>query len=59
MTTNSKENNIDVLESSLSRLEKNENDIYFLVYDTKNNARAAIKNIYDMALTLKQHRFNV
>jgi hypothetical protein len=58
MTTNSKENNIDVLESALGRLEKNESTVYFLVYDTKNNARAAIKNIYDMALTLKQHGFN-
>jgi hypothetical protein len=47
------------LESALSRLEKKENAIYFLVYDTKNNARAAVKNIYDMALVLKENGYNV
>lgn len=47
--------NIEKLESSLSRIDNNENVIYFLTYDTKNNARAAVKNIYDMALTLKEN----
>ena len=46
--------NIEKLESSLSRISNKENVIYFLTYDTKNNARAAVKNIYDMALTLKE-----
>ena len=41
--------NIEKLESSLGRIENKENVIYFLTYDTKNNARAAVKNIYDMA----------
>ena len=36
-----------------------ENNIYFLVYDTKNNARASVKHIYDMALTLKNNGGNV
>jgi len=58
MTANSKETNVELLESALSRLEKHENVIYFLVYDTKNNARAAIKHIYDMALVLKEQGFN-
>lgn len=49
---------IDFLETSLSRLEKNESVIYFLTYDTKGNARAAIKHIYDMALILKESGYN-
>ena len=53
-----KEKTIENLESALSRAEKNESSIYFLVYDTKNNARAAIKHIYDMALVLKEHEIN-
>lgn len=55
---NNKEN-IEKLESAISRLELNENVVYFLTYDTKNNARAAIKHIYDMALTLKENGVKV
>ncbi len=50
--------NIEKLESSLSRMENKENVIYFLTYDTKNNARAAVKNIYDMVLALKENGYN-
>lgn len=50
--------NIEKLESALGRLETKENVIYFLTYDTKNNARASIKHIYDMALTLKENGYN-
>lgn len=49
--------NIEKLESALSKLKSNENIIYFLVYDTRNNARASVKHIYDMALTLKESGF--
>jgi glycosyltransferase involved in cell wall biosynthesis len=49
--------NIEKIESALGRLETKENVIYFLTYDTKNNARAAIKHIYDMALTLKENGY--
>lgn len=56
--TTSKETTIIALESALDRLNNKENAIYFLAYDTKNNARAAIKNIYDMALALKENGFN-
>ena len=49
---------IDFLEEALDRLEKNESVTYFLVYDTKDNARAAIKNIYDMASILKESGHN-
>jgi len=47
--------NIEKLESALGRLTTNESKVYFLVYDTKNNARASVKYIYDLALTLNQN----
>jgi len=53
-----KQINIDLFESAIDRLEKKESVIYFLVYDTKGNARAAIKHIYDMALVLKENGYN-
>ena len=53
-----KETTIEFLETALDRLEKNESVTYFLVYDTKDNARAAVKNIYDMALILKENGYN-
>lgn len=53
-----KESSIEILEFALDRLEKSESVIYFLVYDTKGNARAAIKNIYDMALVLRENGYN-
>ena len=46
--------NIEKLKISLEKIKSNENVIYFLVYDTRNNARASVKHIYDMALTLKE-----
>lgn len=51
--------NIEKLEQSLLKLKNNENKIFFLVYDTKNNARASVKHIYDMALQLKNDSYNV
>ena len=50
--------NIESLETLKSRIENKESTVYFLTYDTKNNARAAIKNIYDMALALKDNGYN-
>lgn len=50
--------NIEKLQDALSRIESKENGIYFLCYDTKGNARAAIKHIYDMALFLKENGMN-
>lgn len=50
--------NIATLEASLNRMLTKENVIYFLTYDAKNNPRAAIKNIYDMALALKENGYN-
>ena len=50
--------NIEKLKDALGRLENNENSVYFLTYDTKNNPRASIKYIYDLALTLKENGVN-
>jgi hypothetical protein len=47
--------NIEKLENSLNKLISNEHVIYFLTYDTKNNPRASVKYIYDVALTLKNN----
>lgn len=49
---------IEVLESAFDRLNKKENVIYFLTYDTRNNPRASIKYIYDLALRLKETGYN-
>jgi glycosyltransferase involved in cell wall biosynthesis len=51
--------NIEKLESALGRIGENESVVYFLTYDTKSNARAGVKHIYDMALTLKNNGANV
>jgi len=51
--------NIEKLQNSLKKLTSNEYIIYFLTYDTKNNPRASVKYIYDVALTLKNNGFNV
>jgi hypothetical protein len=50
--------NIEKLENSLNKLISNEHVIYFLTYDTKNNPRASVKYIYDVALTLKNNGYN-
>ena len=52
MSDNTQEN-ITRLEDALSRLENNDYKVYFLTYDTKGNARAAIKYIYDTVQTLR------
>lgn len=49
--------NVEILEAALERLESNNSTIYFLVYDTKNNARASVKHIYDIALVLQNNGF--
>lgn len=47
------------IETALERIKNNKNYIYILTYDTKNNARASIKYIYDLALTLIESGNNV
>jgi hypothetical protein len=51
--------NIEKLSVALDNLNNKKNIIYFLVYDTRNNPRASVKHIYDMALTLKEDGGNV
>ncbi len=46
--------NIAKLQEAIFRLESKENKIYFLCYDTRGNARASIKHMYDMALFLRE-----
>jgi hypothetical protein len=53
-----KQKNIEKLEDALSRLNTNESVVYFLCYETKGNARAAVKHIYDLAQITKQNGFN-
>ena len=55
---NMNKENIEKLENSLNKLISNEHVIYFLTYDTKNNPRASVKYIYDVALTLKNNGYN-
>lgn len=47
------------LVASLDRIENKKNNIYILTYDTKNNPRASVKYIYDLALTLMENDYNV
>ena len=50
--------NLELLQKALDRIEKKENRIFFLTYDTKNNARAGVKYIYDTAQTLKNEGYD-
>lgn len=49
---------IERLENAFGRLENKKHKIYFLTYDTKNNARAAVKYIYDTAETLRENGYD-
>ena len=46
------------IETSLTNLKEKKSRIYFVVQDTKGNARASIKFIYDIAMALKDDGFN-
>jgi len=47
------------IKSVITRINNNEYTIYFLVRDTKGNAKASIKYQYNMAKTLNENGFNV
>lgn len=49
---------ISKIERSIKNLEDKKNRIYFLVQDTKGNAKASIAHIYRMALTLSNNGYN-
>jgi hypothetical protein len=50
---------VQKLENSIENLKNKSSKTYFFVQDTKGNARASIKYIYDIALTLKNEGYNV
>lgn len=52
------EQNIEKLQHSIDILSENKNRLYFFVQDTKGNAKASIRYIYQMALALKEKGFN-
>jgi hypothetical protein len=49
---------ISKLEKSIDNLKTKQSKIYFLVQDTKGNAKASISYIYNLAMSLKKSGFN-
>jgi hypothetical protein len=49
---------IEKVRKSIENLRNKSSRIYFFVHDTKGNAKASIKYIYDMALILRREGFN-
>lgn len=52
------ENNLDLIKNSLENLKNKKNKFYFLVQDTKGNAKASVRYIYEIAYTLKKNGYN-
>lgn len=50
---------VQKLENSIQNLKNKKSKTFFFVQDTKGNAKAAIKYIYDIALTLNKEGYNV
>lgn len=50
--------NHEKLELSVNRMKEKLSRIYFMVQDTKGNAKASVRYIYQMALTLKRNGYN-
>jgi len=50
--------NHEKLENSINNMKEKLSRIYFMVQDTKGNAKASVRYIYQMALTLKKNGFN-
>ncbi len=49
---------LEKLELSVKNIEEKKSRIYFFVQDTKGHAKASIRYIYEMAMTLKEHGYN-
>ena len=49
---------ISKLENSISNMKDKKSKIYFIVQDTKGNAKASIAYIYNMAMSLQQKGYN-
>ena len=52
------ENNVEKVKISIQKLREKNSKLYFLVQDTKGNAKASVRFIYEMAYALKQNGFN-
>jgi hypothetical protein len=50
--------NFEKLENSINKMKEKLSRIYFMVQDTKGNAKASVRYIYQMALTLKRNGYN-
>lgn len=50
--------NYEKLENSINNMKEKLSRIYFMVQDTKGNAKASVRYIYQMALTLKRSGYN-
>lgn len=50
---------IEKIKNSVKNIDEKLNKIYFFVQDTRGNAKASIRYIYDMAITLKNNGHNV
>ena len=50
--------NYEKLEKSINNMKEKLSRIYFVVQDTKGNAKASVRYIYQMALTLKRAGYN-
>ena len=49
---------ITKMEKAISNMKNKTSRIYFLVQDTKGNAKASVRYIYQMAMTLKKNGYN-
>jgi len=49
---------ISKLEQSIENMKSKTNRIYFLVQDTKGNAKGSVRHIYKMAMSLKESGYN-
>jgi len=50
--------NYEKLEKSINTMKEKLSRIYFMVQDTKGNAKASVRYIYQMAMTLKRNGYN-
>ena len=49
---------IEKLEKSINNMKEKRSRIYFIVQDTKGNAKASVRYIYEMAMALKKNGYN-
>jgi hypothetical protein len=49
---------IEKLEKSINNMKEKKSRIYFITQDTKGNAKASVRYIYQMAMALKKDGYN-